>query len=132
MSDRMTRERLAELKAANLPIMRATDVADIKEQGEEATKAMAILDDYLKIFVKPDEHGKCICCGARQGAKNIVDAMLEGAAFKWGLAHGEGFCSRCHYPARAYHFLKLDDSGEESRLCIILQYHPDGLSFDHP
>ncbi len=83
------------------------------------SEAMA-LDQYFRVFLSP---GPCVGCGARLGARDLLDAMIGGGSFRWGLVHGEGSCARCSYPARAYH----RDIGPISFLPLILQYHPDDL-----
>lgn len=126
---KFNRMELARLQAANLPKMRASDIADIKEPGPEADAAMKRLDDYLQAFVKADDHGKCVCCGEQQGG-DMIAGLLGKAKFRWGLAHGEGFCSECGYPGRALHY--IGEGKDEMRLSLILQYHPEGLSFEQP
>lgn len=42
----------------------------------------------------------CVECGARLGG-------LLGS-FSWGIAYGEGFCSRCGFPYRLYHRFPID------------------------
>ncbi len=86
-----------------------------------AAEANRRIDEYLRPFVAPEEDGGCIMCGSPQGGFF--------GSFVWGLAHGEGRCSRCGYPARALHYIKLDDSAEpgELKAPVILQYHPDEL-----
>jgi hypothetical protein len=56
------------------------------------------------------------------------DADLSGffGSFEWGIAHGEGRCNICGYPARAFHVAKDADGGELFTLRnFILQYLPD-------
>jgi hypothetical protein len=124
---KFNRTELRKLKAANLPKMRASDIADIKDPGPEADAKMKLLDDYLHGFVKSPDANKCICCGEKQGG-DMIAGLLGTAKFRWGLAHGEGFCSACGYPGRALHYIGKGE--DEMRLNFILQYHPDELSFD--
>lgn len=44
--------------------------------------------------------------------------------FTWGIQHGAGFCGRCDWPGRFYHF--IDDS--LPRLDLVLWAHPDEVS----
>ena len=45
---------------------------------------------------------------------------------EWGLVHGECFCAKCKWPARAYHFdIGRKDDPLIKRLSLMLQYHPD-------
>jgi len=85
---------------------------------------VAYLAEYLKPFATPilreKEHSTeflCLNCGSS------LNGFLLGT-FQWGIVHGEGFCSKCHWPARLYHYLKLPD-GTEGRIVFMLQYHPD-------
>jgi len=115
------KEELQRLKDANLPRMNWRDVLDIKE-GDALTEAdEKALGAYFAHFVKP---GPCICCSSRQGSKDVVDAFLGGGKFRWGMVHGEGNCTECGWPARAYH----RDVGPIEFVQMILQYHPDELS----
>lgn len=123
-------QKLAELQAQNLPTLTAAVVNPTIPEGatpEEIAKSkglIAELDAYFSAFTPMKEGNLCICCGTPQGASNVVDAFFK-AGFTWGLAHGEGFCRKCHYPARACHYV-----GDWFSLSgMILQYHPAGLSF---
>jgi hypothetical protein len=105
----------------------------IKEAPEGTAEA---LDKYFEPFAqppgKPDEYDgrftiddgqPCLKCD-----KPLVglSSFVFGGGFTWGLAHGEGFCAHCKWPARAYHFIKKLDGSELATLRnVILQYHPD-------
>ena len=135
----MDKINLEKLKAANLPVCDFEDlglkfevngkVSDpsvenaIKHYKSEIRKR---INEYLKTFVKPvvslDKKGnfqfyRCISC----------DCVLSGlfGTFEWGIAHGEGYCSKCGYPARAFH--KIDEPGWKMTFSNILQYHPKFL-----
>ena len=86
--------------------------------GEDASEVTAPLDGYLYLFAAPTD-GKCLKC----------DAQLTGilGSFMWGLVNGEGTCSSCGWPARAYHRPEETDGSEifDRPLELILQYHPD-------
>lgn len=69
--------------------------------------------EYLTVFAAPTDN-VCLCCGGY-------------GTFTWGLAHGEGHCCKCSWPARLYHFIKSAD-GEKKRIVKLLQYHPDQVS----
>jgi hypothetical protein len=106
-------------------------VSDVFSQAEgDGTREY--LADYLKPFAKPITRdgasegsgfaiGNTLCLKCGSG----LDGML--GAFQWGLCHGEGVCSKCGWPARLYHYLKLPD-GTEDRIVMMLQYHPDGVT----
>jgi len=99
--------------------------------GEDSASVVESLNEYLKAFAKPNRvrDGNvlqggfdCIKCG-----KPTSGVM---GTFTWGIAHGEGFCQNCNWPARAYHRPK-DKDGEEifnRPLEFILQYHPDSVT----
>lgn len=116
---KMTPERLRELQAAGLPRMTWRDVLEVKEGGSLSAEEDMAMEAYFRQFVKADG---CVCCGKQQGG-DIIASLIGNAYFRWGIAHGEGFCSNCGYPARAYHF----NVGPIKRLPIILQYHPEDL-----
>ena len=94
--------------------------------GTEPTKAeIDALDHHFQHFVPP---GPCIKCGHQQGVDNVLDAYLGKGRFKYGIRHGEGQCSTggCGWPARALHY----DIGPIKKLELILQFHPDVVTFD--
>jgi hypothetical protein len=78
----------------------------------------AAISEYLSQFVKPDRDGKCYKCEQR--------LMGFIGTFTWGLAHGEGFCSQCKTPGRAYHVIKDPRDASQSIVTfqLVLQYHP--------
>lgn len=115
------KQELQRLKDANLPRMSWRDVLTVKEGDTLPAEDEKALSEYFAHFVKP---GPCICCNARQGAKDMMDAFLGNAKFRWGIAHGEGNCMDCGWPARAYH----RDVGPIKFVEMILQYHPDELN----
>jgi hypothetical protein len=105
------------------------DDLGIEITGEDSPPLIDAINAYLVPFAKPVKDGdregnilignvKCLNCFE----------ILTGAcgSFQWGLAHGEGNCCKCGWPARAYHRPEYD--GEEifdRALQRILQYHPD-------
>lgn len=103
---------LAELKTANL--RRASEIESIT--GVDNPETLAKVREYLKNFVPP---GPCVKCG-NPLQNDIMNAF--GCGFVWGLAHGEGHCGICNYPARAYH-----DIPDVGKATMILQYHPNVL-----
>lgn len=129
---KLTTLSLMAIKERNLPHYTAMDFFVREEPAEDLevqNAAIAAADKYLHAFVKSDTGG-CVCCGKPQGHKNgskfadaIADSLLFSPQFVWGLAHGEGYCATCGYPARAYH--SIEGVGDIRHL--ILQYHPDGL-----
>lgn len=95
----------------------------------------AKLDAYLGMFAKPeaeDGHPLCIGCGSKM--RGGIDGFLLGGApgcatWEWSLAHGECHCSKCGYPARAYHY-DIGGEGDDAlikRLNLTLQVHPDNV-----
>lgn len=73
------------------------------------------LNGYLSGFVlglgredgkEVEQAGGCPCCLATLGG------FLTGS-FEWGLVHGEGSCSACGWPVKAYHRLYLDERGDD-------------------
>ena len=126
MSIKFDRESLADLKSEHLARAQGSDFLKLESDEPQAHSLLEKADEYFKDFVKGSPGGPCICCGKNQGAANLIDGLIGNACFTWGLAHGEGYCSNCGYPARAHH-----DVPEIGRITnLILQYHPDGLSFE--
>lgn len=109
---------LKAIQAKGLPHATFADVFTVNE-GETADPAIvAELDKYLAHFTP----GPCPGCGAPLTG-DLIHQFIGAATFTWGLAHGEGFCSKCKYPARAYH----RDIGPIVRFEKVLAYHPDEL-----
>lgn len=97
---------------------RFEDVFTVKREIDPTLRAT--LDSYLDKFAKPTENGECLKCGTVQG--EIMGAFI------YGLAHGEGYCSVCKWPARANHYFK-DAAGKDiGSMRVIMQYHPDFVS----
>ncbi len=116
---KLTDERIEELRAKQLPRLDWRDLFDVTE-GQVTIEDAAAMSAYFSRFVmSPEGKGGCINCELVQGG--LISALLGG--FRWGLAHGEGSCSRCGYPARAIHY----EVGIIRRLEAIFQYHPDEL-----
>jgi hypothetical protein len=68
------------------------------------------LREYLAGFLKPmfkDGRVLCPCCDSHISGNGILDMLTS--TFRWGLAHGEGFCSKCQWPFRMYHELAKDE-----------------------
>ena len=94
------------------------DVSDANTLGEAARARLA---EHLSHFLKPklaDNCVQCPCCGgALWHGGGVLDALCS--TFRWGLAHGDGFCGRCKWPVRFYHYLQLDG---ERRIVFPLAY----------
>lgn len=111
-----------------LPAMRAVDVFTIGADGDPvaAEQCMLIADRYLSQFVGRvigGDANNCICCETPLTGISLLGGI--GGSFRWGIAHGEGSCARCGYPARAIHAIE----GVARIANLVLQYHPSGLSF---
>lgn len=116
---------LKALQEAQLPRLDWQEVLKVGDPSELTEADYTAMRDYFRQFVR--SANGCIKCGAQQGG-NMLDAFIGKAHFTWGLANGEGFCSNCKYPARAYH----RKVGPIDFLNLILQYHPDELSDKSP
>jgi hypothetical protein len=135
-----TKWTLADLRARGLPHATAaavkvtvTATADAPPEAiAAATQMNARLDEYLGHFAAPAVDGKCLACGSLLVAPDDIRAVLFDATFTWGLAHGEGYCRACGYPARAIHYIDLDDEGSKVTLPRVFQYHPDELREREP
>lgn len=115
---------LQELKDKHLPHCECNDVFKISlgvdGKQENLSKAIADINQYLSVFAKPTMDDKgiafCLCCG------EPLNGLL--GSFEYGIAHGEGSCAVCGWPARANHY----DFGVISAFRGILQYHPDEVN----
>jgi hypothetical protein len=119
--ERLDDDAILALQARGLPHLRATNILASDGNGDPAVVAelMNKADLYCNAFALPT--GKCICCGEQlTGGKDILNFL---GTFTWDIAHGEGYCGKCHYPARAIH--RIDGVGTLSG--FILQYHPSQL-----
>lgn len=116
---------LADLKAKSLPRFNWRDTFTVKDEGGAESPLSAedikAMDDYFCQFLPPSK--PCVNCGADLTG-DVLQQFMGRATFTWGLAHGEGFCSGCQYPARAYH----RNVGPIEFMNMVLQYHPDELS----
>ena len=105
----------------------SADLFTIKSD-EGQSEFLAASDEYLKGFVAPvkNDEGKPVCfhCGS------VMDSFMQvlgfGAAYEWGIVHGEARCSHCKWPARGMHHPK-DAQGEGlwNAQNLFLAYHPD-------
>ncbi len=131
---------LAALKAKSLPRCNFAALViawglKLTLQGEaspeEVEKAIAemkaAIDKQVAPFVPPQK--ECIGCGATLTGDDVVEAFLR-ATFVYGLAHGEGHCRACGYPARANHY--APEGGAGLSFVRVLQYHPDELEERKP
>lgn len=97
-------------------------------------KTLEEFDQYFKMFVKPTFRGlkedspekSMICFHYGEILTGLAAFFLSKGGFQWGLAHGEGFCNYCKWPARAHHH-PTKENGEElfNMRNVVLQYHPD-------
>lgn len=132
----MTRERLQELRAANLPRLKFTDILTFNQETPLTLTEQEALNTYLCQFVAPQKNdlGALICVGCRNKIRGGIEGALLGAGegntvMKWSIAHGECECEKCGWPARAYH---RNVGGEQDpvikSMTLTLQYHPDELT----
>lgn len=117
---------LASLQAKHLPRLDWRTLLSPREGTVISEDDQTAYEKYFRQFV---DAKMCVGCGSQLGCKGTGEAMdiLDGlmhATFVWGIAHGEGGCSKCGYPARALHY----DIGGIKSLQLILQYHPDELT----
>lgn len=113
---------LEALRARDVPRVRAADYFSKEPAvGAEADQELARWDSYFASFAKLID-ARCLCCGTSM--RCALGVGLFGG-FAWGLAHGEGHCTYCHYPMRGHH--RVDDLGTIRNL--FLPYHPSTLAF---
>lgn len=119
--ERITQERLDELRAST-PHCAPADIETTFGPGA-TPEQIEDFTAYLRRYAapKPIEEGwitpgrPCLVCN-------------EVGSFEWGLQHGEGHCTKCHWPATLYHFVN-DRNGKELVTIrgLLLQYHPDQI-----
>lgn len=134
----ITREKLEELKKKDLQRATAESIGlDLRAKDgvpgglEALEEAKRRIEAYLKMFLAPGEpHKMCVGCETLLIGKNIIESL--GSTFEWGIAHGEGHCAKCGYPARGIHRVKLDDKDGELVINQVLQYAPEGLEIRPP
>lgn len=103
-------------------LMSATD--------ETTPETIEALDEYFRHFVAVPMEGNRVntqyCVGCEEPLTGLEAVLMGRGGFRWGLAHGEGQCSGCGWPARAHHFVKGKDGREILSLeNFVLQVHPD-------
>jgi hypothetical protein len=94
-----------------LPLPRATP-GDVPFPPDVASRYLPPRMD------RAESHIECVGCGSH------LNGLFSGT-FRWGLAWGSGFCSRCRYPVRMYH--EVDVDGKKEVLTFPLQPHPEDL-----
>lgn len=124
--DTFDRHALAALQKRDVPRVRAADYlskpsVQLDAEGADADEELVRWDTYFAQFAKLT-NAKCLCCGT---SLRCVLGLGFFGGFEWGLAHGEGHCSSCHYPMRGHH--QVDGLGTIRNL--FLAYHPSALSF---
>lgn len=75
------------------------------------------------------DDGKVSCPGCSRtlyGDRGPVWQAMGLYTFKWGVAHGEGRCGDCGWPARGWPEVEISD-GRVLRFPIPLPYHPDAV-----
>lgn len=108
---------------------------DIPEDATQSDRDLAAstwkaLRKYFRIFadVPIEDNSNIISGGSRcLGCDSILGGFL--GTFRYGIAYGEGACSKCGYPCRAQHHIQ-DEHGEDLMHIgpAVLQYHPDELT----
>ena len=109
----------------------------IAAADETPEETLAALDAYFEPFAalpgavgddgrfKIEDGQPCLNCGEKLMG-DLTDQLFGKGGFEWGIAHGEGHCSNCRWPARLYHFIKDADGNDLMTLrSVCLQYHPD-------
>lgn len=98
-------------------------IENVRCGDELSAEARKNLSEYLAGFLAPvidSDSIRCPCCNAHiWSGDGIMDYLI--GTFTWGLVHGDGFCGRCKWPIRMYHFVKLDGP-DEKRLVYPLAY----------
>ena len=101
--------KLARVPERFAPLPECYEI-DGKQVSAEFRKT---LDEHFSHYCKTNPEHECVKCGTRN-------------SFTWGYTHGHGSCSKCGWPATAYHFVK-DETGTEHRIVTVLDVHPDDV-----
>lgn len=124
---------LKELQAGDVPHASCETIGLVlKGEASDLERGRRIMDAYFRDFTAPRHEigdplalARCVRC----------ERTLSGifGTFTWGLCSGEGYCSNCNYPARAFH--RIGEDGDKGKCYAtlndyILQYHPLVLSED--
>lgn len=110
--------------ATEVPHLLPTDIFTVSD--DMPAEDMAALTEYLSAFAPPKNAAgefACINC------ETVMDGMRAmfgiGAAYEWGIVHGEARCSKCGWPARGMHYVKRPDGAEVVSITnLFLPYHP--------
>lgn len=122
---------------ADLPTVARLDWHTIlKADAETPAATIAALDAYFEPFAQPEfddkrggEEKPMLCLKCREPLTGFFASMFGRGGFEWGIAHGEGRCRCCGWPARAMHYIKDADGQEVANIRnLVLQYHPDEVT----
>jgi len=102
----------------------------LKAADDTPQAMLDALDTYFEAFAQPlrrdDDESKEMLCIECEKPLTGLTSVFFGGGFVWGLAHGEGYCAGCKWPARGHHFIKYPDGTDLATLRnVVLQYHPD-------
>ena len=108
-----------DARARELPYLDAEGMvrADDPELAAKMAEHLSTPERFAQPIVD-DGEVRCVC-GSR------LTGLLVGT-FTWHpIVHGEGQCSACGWPGRAYHY--VEHNGRRELLNAVLLYHPDAL-----
>lgn len=124
MSKRLTQAQVEELRRTVLHAQPSDISSAPTGEGENVEDFVT----YLSHFAAPkrDEAG-AIRRGQPCAACDATDS------FRWGLAHGSGYCAECGWPGTLYHFVK-DRHGKDlvTFRGALLWAHPDDIEIAKP
>ncbi len=131
-------DRIRALQAEGLPRLDWRSFIVMKDGSALSEEHARILDAYFRRFVElpKNEKGESVCLGCDLPfcKDELTDALLGGSPFRaswrWSLAHGERHCTKCGWPARAYHYdIGKSETSEAliTRMTLTLAIHPDEL-----
>lgn len=96
-------------------------------EGEEAKGHLyRAVNEYLSQFADTENGSGFFSAGGR---RCVCGSWLGGilGTFQWGITHGEGACTACGHPARAYHRVVVEGWGELNLPLGAVPYHPSRL-----
>lgn len=121
----MTVSRSSAISTTPVPHFDMGELADMPTDADrEAVRA------YFAQFADTrNDEMEVTCPGCDRklyGHRGAIWQAVGIYTFEWGLAHGEGRCGDCGWPAKGHPEVTISD-GRVMRFPLPLPYHPDNV-----